>query len=127
MDLEKILYAEDDPDIQTIGVLALENLGGFTVKTCDSGVEVLSAAIEFQPDLVILDIMMPGMDGIEALRSLRDNDAFQDIPVIFMTAKVMKEEQQRYEELGALGVIAKPFDPVTLGERVHEIWRQRNA
>jgi two-component system, OmpR family, response regulator len=127
MELSKILYAEDDPDIQEIGALALETLGGFTVKACDNGAEVLPAAIEFQPDMVILDIMMPGMDGVEALRVLRENDSFKDTPVIFMTAKVMKEEQQKYIEMGVLDIIAKPFDPISLCERIHEIWRDRNG
>jgi two-component system OmpR family response regulator len=127
MELNKILYAEDDPDIQEIGILALETLGGFTVKACDNGSEVLPAALEFRPDMVILDIMMPGMDGVEALRVLREDDSFTDTPVIFMTAKVMKEEQQKYIEMGVLDIIAKPFDPISLCERIQEIWRDRDG
>jgi two-component system, OmpR family, response regulator len=122
--LKKILYAEDDPDIQEIGVLAMETLGGFSVKTCDSGEEVAAAAVVFQPDLVVLDIMMPGMDGLEALRALREIDAFKETPVIFMTAKVMKDEQEQYRQLGATDVIIKPFDPTTLCDRILEIWAQ---
>jgi two-component system, OmpR family, response regulator len=121
-ELKKILYAEDDTDIQEIGVLAMETLGGFTVKTCDSGDEVASAAVEFQPDLFVLDIMMPGMDGLEALRAIREIEAFKESPVIFMTAKVMKDEQAKYLALGAKDVITKPFDPTTLCDRILETW-----
>ena len=123
--LKKILYAEDDQDIQEIGVLAMETLGGFSVKTCDSGEEVAAAAVAFKPDLVVLDIMMPGMDGVEALRTLRDIDAFKETPVIFMTAKVMKDEQEEYRQLGAKAVIIKPFDPTTLCEQISEVWNRR--
>ena len=124
-DLKKILYAEDDRDIQEIGVLAMETFGGFTVRSCDSGDEVAAAAVEFEPDLVVLDIMMPGMDGLEALRVLREMDAFKKTPVIFMTAKVMKDEQEKYLQMGAMDIITKPFDPTTLCARILEIWNRR--
>ena len=112
---------EDDPDIQVVATMALESLGGFAVVSCGSGVEALSRFAEVSPDLVLLDVMMPGMDGpatLEALRQLPRGD----VPVVFMTARVQAHEVARYREIGAVEVIAKPFDPMTLAETVQAIW-----
>ena len=125
--LNKILYIEDEPDIQTVAKLALETVGGFTVEICGSGDMALERAPDFEPDLILLDVMMPGMDGPETLSALRRIVGFSETPVIFMTAKVMASEVERYENLGAVGVIAKPFDPMTLADRVREIWNARDG
>ncbi|MEA2605075.1 MAG: hypothetical protein QOF89_6067 [Acidobacteriota bacterium] len=120
--LSRILFVEDDPDIQVVATLALESLGGFRVLVCGSGAEALSRFAEFVPDLVLLDVMMPGMDGpatLEALRRLPGGDA---TPVIFMTARVQAHEVSGYKALGAVEVIGKPFDPMRLAETVREIW-----
>lgn len=123
--LERILYVEDEPDIQTVARIALETVGGFVVRICSSGAEALEAFAQFKPDCVLLDVMMPGMDGPATLKALRALPGAAHIPVIFMTAKVQASEVSRYRALGALGVIAKPFDPMTLANAVRDIWTQR--
>ncbi|PYQ63896.1 MAG: hypothetical protein DMF53_08965 [Acidobacteria bacterium] len=120
--LRRILFVEDDPDIQVVATMALESLGGFTVFPCGSGAEALSRFAEISPDLVLLDVMMPGMDGPATLTALRQLPA-GDVPVVFMTARVQAHEIARYREMGAVDVIAKPFDPMTLAETVQTIWR----
>ena len=123
--LQRILLVEDDPDIQAVGQLALEAVGGFTVKICGSGREALTMAADFAPDLILLDVMMPGMDGIATLAALRAQETTKTIPVIFMTAKVQAHEVAHYKELGALGVISKPFDPMTLSGTISELWAEQ--
>ncbi len=116
-----ILYVEDDQDISIIARMALEEVGGFSVTVCASGEEALAAAPGLAPDLILLDVMMPGMDGPTTLAALRQVEGYGAIPVIFMTAKVMHSEMEEYKALGALGVIPKPFDPMTLADRIREI------
>jgi len=122
--LKRILYVEDEPDIQTVARLALETLGGFTVAICSSGSEALKRAPDFQPQLVLLDVMMPGMDGPTTLEMLRALPQFACTPAIFMTAKVQPSEVAHYLELGAVDVIPKPFDPMTLSSQVLAIWER---
>ena len=123
-ELKRILYVEDEPDIQAVAKIALEMVGGFAVRICASGDEALRQAEAFGPDLILLDVMMPGMDGPSTLKALRDLPALAHTPVVFMTAKVQAPEVARYKELGALDVIAKPFDPMTLPNRLRAIWEQ---
>ena len=125
--LERILYVEDEPDIQEIARLALEVAGDFTVEVCDSGQAALDLAESFRPDLILLDVMMPDMDGPATLAALRATPHGAKVPVIFMTAKVQPQEVKGYRDLGVLDVIAKPFDPMTLSQRIHAIWVQSNA
>lgn len=125
--LNTILYVEDEPDIRTVAQLALETVGGFTLKVCGNGEEAVKAGPSFNPDLILLDVMMPGMDGPTTLDALRKDPALKDTPVIFMTAKVQPSEVQLYRDLGALDVIAKPFDPMTLAEQVRHIWARENG
>lgn len=124
--LTKILLAEDDPDIQEVASLALEAIGGFTVETCDSGLEVVEAARRFQPDFIILDVMMPGMDGPTTLKTLRSTPEFDAIPVVFLTAKAMRNEVEEFIHMGALEVITKPFDPETLADQILAIWNKHH-
>lgn len=124
--LQRILYVEDETDIQTIARMALEVVGGFTVKVCSSGEEALREAAVFAPDIVLLDVMMPGMDGPSTLKALRTQAALATVPVAFMTAKVQPAEIAHYKSIGALDVIAKPFDPMTLSDQVRTIWERRN-
>ena len=121
-ELSKILYVEDDPDIQVVAQMALETVGGFTLCVCSSGQEALDQAQGFAPDLILLDVMMPEMDGPTTLVNLRNIDSLAQTPAVFMTAKVMPSDVERYRELGAVDVIAKPFDPMTLAGRIQEIW-----
>lgn len=120
--LMRILYVEDEPDIQAVARLALEAVGSFTVRVCSSGPEAIAATGEFVPDLILLDVMMPGMDGPTTLQSLRALPASSGIPVIFLTAKVQPAEVVQLKSYGALDVIAKPFDPMKLSDQVREIW-----
>lgn len=120
--LQRVLYVEDEPDIQAVALLALELVGGLTVKICSSGDEALREGPLFGPELILLDVMMPGMDGPGTLRALRLMPTLAGVPVVFMTAKVQPQEIAHYTGLGALGVIAKPFDPMTLAEQVRALW-----
>ncbi|MBA3946583.1 MAG: response regulator [Herpetosiphonaceae bacterium] len=124
--LSRILMVEDESDIQTVAKLALELVGGFCVEVCASGSEALTTAPTFAPDLILLDVMMPGMDGVTTLKALRALPALTTTPVIFMTAKVQPHEVAHYKALGALDVVAKPFDPMTLSKTITSIWH-RNA
>ena len=120
--LERILHVEDEDGIREVAKLALETVGGLAVASCSGGEEALARAPDFKPDLVLLDVMMPDMDGPATLEALRTLPGFADIPVIFMTAKVMAEEISRFKDLGAVDVIEKPFDPMTLADRIKGIW-----
>lgn len=122
--LERILMVEDEADIQVVASLALEALGGFVVKICGNGREAVQHVAGFNPNLILLDVMMPGMDGPATLKALREIPEIAAIPVIFMTAKVQPHEVAHYREIGALDVIAKPFDPMTLAATVTSIWTQ---
>ncbi|MEI6046629.1 MAG: response regulator [Chloroflexota bacterium] len=125
--LNRILVVEDEPDIQVIAKLALEAVGGFTVELCNSGAEALKKAPLFTPDLILLDVMMPGMDGPSTFKKLRELPQITTTPVIFMTAKVQPHEVIQYREMGALDVIAKPFDPMTLSDTIRNIWKQHHG
>lgn len=121
-ELKRILHVEDDRSIQAVAKLALETLGGFEVLSCLSGQEALDQVQGFNPDFILLDVMMPGMDGPETLSKLRELVDIEQIPVAFMTAKVQPPEIEQYRLLGAREVIVKPFDPMTLAAQVRDIW-----
>jgi CheY-like chemotaxis protein len=123
--LKKLLYVDDDADIREIVQLSLSLDGTLEVFTSDGGERALLKMQMEKPDLVVLDVMMPGMDGPTLLRRMRDDPALDQIPVIFMTAKASAEEVARFRELSAIGVIAKPFDPMTLGGQVRTLWEAR--
>lgn len=125
--LNRILYVEDEPDIQEVASLALVDLGGFVVEICSSGDEATKKAPAFAPDLILLDVMMPVMDGPGTLKALRELPQTAATPVIFMTAKVQSHEVARYKALGALDVISKPFDPMTLSETINNIWEKHDV
>lgn len=122
--LRKILYVEDEADIRVVAKLALESVGGFAVETCGSGEDAVARAESFAPDLILLDVMMPGMDGPTTLTALRRLPGVRTTPVVFMTAKVQPHEISHFRSLGAVDVIAKPFDPMTLAQTVRECWRR---
>jgi CheY-like chemotaxis protein len=123
--LKRILLVEDDPDIQTVTSLALGSFGGFEVRICGSAQEAVASVAEFRPDLILLDVMMPGMDGADTLVALRGIPATAAVPVVFLTARVQPHEVERYRELGSLGVIPKPFEPTALAATVRAIWETR--
>ncbi|OJH40756.1 response regulator [Cystobacter ferrugineus] len=114
MTIHKVLLVDDEDDIRTIGQVSLSRVGGWQTVLASSGADALAKAAAERPDLILLDVMMPGMDGPTTLARLRAQESTATTPVIFMTAKIQKQEVARYLELGAVGVIGKPFNPLTL-------------
>ncbi len=123
-ELKRILYVEDESDIRTIAVAVLEAVGGFAVVACKSGEEAVKAAPEAHADLILLDVMMPGMDGPATLKALREIPETARTPAVFITAKVQPGEIEQFKALGAIDVIAKPFDPMKLSGQISEIWQR---
>jgi two-component system OmpR family response regulator len=123
MQLRSIAYVDDEPDLREVVQLALCLTTGAAVQCYASGAQALSQLPGLRPDLVLLDVMMPEMDGTEVIRHMHENPLLETIPVIFMTAKAMPDEVARFRALGAIGVIAKPFDPTRLGEEVLAQWQ----
>lgn len=121
--LGKILYVEDDPDIQTVAKMAMELLGGFELEVCDDGYQALEKAQTFLPDLFLLDMMIPGMTGVQTLDCLRALPGLENVPAIFMTAKIQNHEIETYKRQGVLGLIPKPFDPMALANDINSIWQ----
>ena len=121
--LNHILCIDDEEDILQVAKLALEVVGGFKVSLCPGSRDALARAEALRPDLILLDVMMPEMDGPTTLARLRGNEPTAGIPVVFMTAKVQPAEVRHYLGLGAIGVVAKPFDPMTLAEQLKTIWK----
>ena len=120
MKLSRILLVDDDDNIRTIAELSLED--EFEVDIASSGQQAIDIAMVRAPDLILLDVMMPGLDGKATFGKFKEIPALSTIPVVFMTAKVLTHEIDFYLELGAAGVISKPFDPMTLAEEVQTIW-----
>ena len=121
---QRIAYVEDEPDIRELAELALKAVGGFEVDVYASGADALERLSASPPDIVLLDVMMPEMDGIELFKRLADLGATASVPVIFMTAKSRPDEIRRLKELGAVGVITKPYDPMTLADEIRAIVRE---
>lgn len=124
--LQRVLYVEDDPDIRQVAVMALELVGGLEVRACDSGAAA-GLIGDFAADLLLIDVMMPGMDGPSTLAHLRATAAFAAVPAMFFTAKVRPDEIARLLDLGAIGVIAKPFDAMTLAEEIVGKWARHHG
>lgn len=119
---ERIMCIEDDPDILLILDFSLRRMGGFSVSLCAGGVEALEKVDEFRPQLVLLDVMMPGMTGPQTLAKLRDIPSMQDVPIVFMTAKAMQNEVEDLLVYGATGIIVKPFNPILLPDHLRIYW-----
>jgi CheY-like chemotaxis protein len=122
--LRKILYVEDDADIRKIVSMSLEMVGDYTVVACGSCADALDVVDGFEPDLLLLDVMMPDVDGPATLRALRKRESAADAPAVFITAKVQAGDIAHYEKLGVFDVIVKPFDPMILSEKIGQIWQQ---
>lgn len=118
---KRILFIDDEEDIQAVARLGLTMQAGWDVLTANSGKEGIAVAEAQQPDAILLDVMMPGMDGLATLKQLRSNPKVQQIPIIFLTAKAQIIDRQVFLEAGATGVITKPFDSLILAEQVAEI------
>ena len=119
--MTKVLLVDDDNNIRTIAMMGLEDSTDWELVEASSGNQAIEIAQKENPDLILLDMMMPGLDGKATLSKLRENDITSNIPVIFMTAKVQTTEIEHYKTLGVHGVIIKPFDPTTLADDVRKI------
>lgn len=121
--LRKICYVEDDDDIQRIARLSLERVGKMEVSIIGDPTTAVDGILAFQPDLVLLDWMMPVMDGPTLFRRMRETAGLQDVPVVFITAKASQRELDELRGMGAAGVLSKPFSPKDLPEQLRAIWR----
>lgn len=120
--MQRILLADDEPDILEISRIALETLGGYEVVVCESGAEFLRLLPGFQPDLVIIDALMPDMNGLEVLAEMRRMAGFEDVPAVFLTGLVLERDLRDLRASGAVDIITKPFDPMKLPQRIDGIW-----
>lgn len=116
----RVIYVDDESDIREVASMALELDPALIVKTCSGGQEALDMARSWNPDLILLDVMMPGIDGPMTLAALRVETITKDIPLVFITARTQARDVERFLELGAAGVIAKPFDPMALAGDVRK-------
>jgi len=125
--LQRILAVDDDDDVLEVATMALGKVGGYVVQTCRSGSEAVHLCLSFRPDLVLLDVMMPGMDGFATLRALRELETTRDTPVVFMTALAQRHEIAHYRSLGCLGVVLKPVDLFALPEMLQTLWSRKHC
>ena len=117
----RILIIDDEDDIREVAALSLETVADWEVEVARSGAEGLAMAVASQPEAILLDVMMPGMDGPTTFRELRKNPATAHIPVLLLTAKVQNTDQRRFADLGVEAVLFKPFDPLTLSAQISQI------
>ena len=118
MKAKRILFIDDEDDIKTLAQFCLETEAGWSMMTASNGVEGVAIAESEQPDAILLDAMMPGMDGLQTIAQLLDNPKTKDIPVVFITAKAQASDRRRFYQAGAKGVINKPFDSLTLASQI---------
>lgn len=118
--MRRILIIDDEDDIREVAALSLEATAGWQILTARSGAEGISVAAAEQPDAILMDVMMPGVDGPATLRRMQEDPAVAHIPVLFLTAKVQGVDQRRFASLGVAGILFKPFDPLTLAQQIAE-------
>ncbi|MDH3210125.1 MAG: response regulator [Burkholderiaceae bacterium] len=123
----RLLYVDDEADIRNVVEIALEDEDDFELRLCASGAAALEVAPNYRPDLLLLDVMMPGMDGPATLKLLRELPGVETTPAAFVTAKVQPREVEQFKALGALGVIAKPFDPMALAKTIRQLWAGKHG
>jgi two-component system OmpR family response regulator len=122
--IQSVLYVDDDPDLCAVVQAALRSIAGLDVRIAGTGEQAIDLAYEFRPDLVVMDLMMPGLDGPSTFKSMRERTLLADIPVIFLTAKADPAEAARLLQLGAIGVLGKPFDPLRLYDDLFALWNK---
>lgn len=127
VEIKNVLMVDDDDDIREVGGMSLEDVGNWSVSLAGSAEEALAHVSTHTPDLILLDVMMPDVDGPTTLLRLRELPALEQVPIIFMTARVQKDEVDSYLALGAAGVIVKPFDPMTLPNEILDILRKQSS
>ncbi len=118
---KRILVIDDDDHVRLLATMSLSRVGGYEVSEAASGASGVTVAATTSPDAILLDVMMPGTDGPTALELLRQQEVTRDVPVIFLTAKMRPSDHERLRALGAVGVIGKPFDPMTLPSQVAQV------
>jgi len=121
-DLKRVMHVEDDESIRMITSITLESVGSLEVLSCESGFLALEKFEEFQPQVILMDVMMPDLDGPETLEKIKAQFDLSNIMVLFMTAKVQHEEVAHFKAIGGYAVIEKPFDPMTLSEKIQGFW-----
>lgn len=125
--LQRIVHVEDDDSIRAVAKVALERVGNFTLLSCASGAEALEKTEQFAPDMILLDVMMPGIDGPTTLKELKEAMDLTEVAIVFMTAKVQSTEIEYYKSIGACNVVLKPFDVMTLSEQLRQYWTEFNG
>jgi len=118
---KQLLLIDDEDDIREVARLSLEITEGWKVTTANGGAAGVAHALSMKPDAILLDVMMPDMDGPSTLRALQQEPATTSIPVIFLTAKVQSADREKFMQLGVRGIISKPFDPLTLGQQIRDL------
>ncbi len=116
--MRRILIIDDEDDIREVAALSLETVAGWTVCTANSGTTGIQKAISERPDAILMDVMMPAMDGPTTFRQMQNTPGLAHIPVLLLTAKVQGVDQRRFAGLGVSGVLFKPFDPLTLADQM---------
>lgn len=124
MELTRVMHVEDDESIRMVAEMALVDVAGFELLSCDGGQSALEQVESFAPELILLDVMMPKMDGLQTLAELRKLPSLTTTPVVFMTAKIQQAEKQQYLDAGAIAVVEKPFEPMELGDTLRELYQQ---
>lgn len=122
--LQRVCYVEDDEDIQKIVRMSLERIGKLTVEVIGDPMVAIDAMKAFKPELVMLDWMMPGMDGPTLYRKMQEVPEVREVPVVFITAKASEKELSELRALGAAGTISKPFSPKDLPGQLRDIWER---
>lgn len=120
--LNRVICVDDDPGMLQIAKICLQDMGGISVELCSSGREALDKSVSFRPQLALVDMMMPGMDGVETVSRLRSLEHLEDLPVILVTAVMGPAEANNCHKANAIAVISKPFDPLSLVDRVQSEW-----
>lgn len=125
--LKHILCVDDERDILAVAQMCLETVGCYRVTCCNCGADALQSVSDIRPDLILLDVMMPHMNGPDTFTALQALPQAMGIPVVLMTARVQPSEIKAYLKLGAAAVIAKPFNAMTLASEIQAIWEARHA
>ena len=125
-DLKRIMHIEDDESIRMITNVTLDEIGNFEVLSCESGYEGIRQFADFAPQVILLDVMMPELDGPDTLEELKNKYDLSGVMVLFMTAKVQKEELEHFRAIGGFDVIEKPFDPMALADKIRAAWDSYN-
>jgi len=121
MTVKRILLVDDEDDIREVATISMQAVGGWEVCTASGGEEAIAKALAQQPDAILLDVMMPDIDGPTTFRRLQDDPRTRDIPVILLTAKAQAADRRFFDDLGVAGVLNKPFDPMQLPDQVAEL------